>query len=185
VDLEQENFEFRHMNSFEDKLKTILSLKRKTSPLSDLTFIIGENESEIRRNYANFLTLAEKCKGKEWEMVVTHGDAPGNILVKSAKDIYIIDWEDIMLAPPERDTWFLQDKAAFINGYKSFFPNYQRNQIAVNYFIYSRYFNDLVEYWVEIVNNSDQVHKRKNLSQMTKELFDENGWLFPQVKKIS
>lgn len=182
VELEVENFEFRHKGTFEEKLQTILSLKQKNSLLSDLSSLIRMKESEIRRFFANFLSLAEKCKSQEWNMVVTHGDAPGNILVKSAKDIYIIDWDDIMLTPPERDTWFLEEKPRFIDGYKSIFPRYQRNQIASKYFVYSRYFNDLVEYWEEIINSTDKVHQQKNLSQMTKELFNESGWLYPQVK---
>ena len=44
------------------------------------------------------------CRGNATGFVVTHGDAGGNMIVNGDK-YTIIDWDEPILAPPERDAW--------------------------------------------------------------------------------
>jgi len=50
--------------------------------------------------------LAKLCRGDESGIYVTHGDAGGNFMIDRAA-CYIVDWDEIMLAPPERDAWVM------------------------------------------------------------------------------
>lgn len=52
-------------------------------------------------------------------LVMTHGDAPGNVLVRSAEDFTIIDWDEGMLAPAERDLWVLEHEPDVLDGYRT------------------------------------------------------------------
>ena len=38
--------------------------------------------------------------------VITHGDAGGNFFVSKNRN-FILDWDGVMLAPPERDAWVM------------------------------------------------------------------------------
>ncbi|MDR1532427.1 MAG: aminoglycoside phosphotransferase family protein [Clostridiales bacterium] len=50
--------------------------------------------------------FACECKNDTSHFYLTHGDAGGNLLV-NGDDYRIIDWDDALLAPPERDAWVM------------------------------------------------------------------------------
>ena len=56
---------------------------------------------ERARRLSHFAAL---CQGDQTGFVITHGDAGGNLIVGPDK-CYIVDWDDPLLAPPERDAW--------------------------------------------------------------------------------
>jgi thiamine kinase-like enzyme len=100
--------------------------------VSSLRKVLREHESEIHHYYKALQKLMVLCKQQQFEMVITHGDAGGNVLVKSPTDLYIVDWDEILLAPRERDLWVSDGNADFIKGYKSIFPGYRPNETARN-----------------------------------------------------
>jgi hypothetical protein len=136
----------------------------------------------MRSDYQAFTELGDRLAAQEHTMVITHGDPGGNTLVKTPSDLYLIDWDDILLSPPERDTWFFQNKPEFIEGYRSVFPEYQVNQELSHYFTYKRYFEDLIEYFAEIRGNYTDEHRRKNLNGLRDDCLE--GWLRPIVRKF-
>jgi hypothetical protein len=38
--------------------------------------------------------------------------------VKAPDDLYIIDWDELRLAPPERDLWMLDDLSGCVEAYQ-------------------------------------------------------------------
>ncbi len=55
-------------------------------------------------------------------LVICHGDpTPGNVLVTAGGRAHLIDWDDLILAPRERDLVFWADEAVFDEG-RSFHP---------------------------------------------------------------
>lgn len=177
-----ESFYFKYVDSFKRKLNNIINLESSNKSENDLSDLMKNNNKELLKLYNKFMKLSNSCRSDNLAMVLTHGDAPGNILVKSPKDIYIIDWDDILLAPAERDMWFLQDKIEYLEGYVSVRSNYQINKNAATYYLFSRYFNDLVEYWTEILGEKEESHKETNFQQLKKELFEDGGWLYSLIK---
>ena len=53
--------------------------------------------------------LASICRGDDSGFVVTHGDAGGNFMTDGDR-CYIVDWDELQLAPPERDAWVMCTK---------------------------------------------------------------------------
>ena len=49
---------------------------------------------------------ANACRMDTGGFVITHGDAGGNFFVGDSKT-YILDWDEVMYAPPERDAWVM------------------------------------------------------------------------------
>ncbi len=181
----QEDFSFKHKESFADKLQEIITSHSKDALQTRLRVLLRNHREYILGCYANFIKLGEFCKNQDYDMKITHGDAPGNILVKDSQTLYLVDWDDILLAPAERDVWFLRKNRSFMKGYTSIFPHFSISQNLVDYYIYSRYFNDLVEYWAEIIGLFDRDHREENFNSMKQELFQDDGWLYPAVKDLS
>jgi len=74
--------------------------------------------------------LGRRLRDQDVPMLLTHGDAHlGNVLTDTAERLWFIDWDDVSLAPPERDLMFVIDwaigdepvtqpqRSAFFTGY--------------------------------------------------------------------
>jgi len=110
----------------------------------EIRLIERELEGDLNR-YRRL--LGELARIHDAPMVVTHNDAPGNILRDTSGRLYLIDWDDVLLAPPERDTWFHlttpQAAAAFLPLYQRAFLNYEVDQRFYAFYLYKRYFEDI------------------------------------------
>ena len=108
-------------------------------------------EAEISCYYAEYLRLSTLCKAEAGDFVITHGDAPGNVLVRSSEDIYLIDWDNVLLAPPERDMWIMDHFPEFLDGYQSARHHYAASANMRSFFIYKYYFSAMIYYFAEIL----------------------------------
>ncbi len=66
-----------------------------------------ENAEKIRRLLVRHDDLVTEIRRRPSRMVLTHGEPhPGNTMLTSAGWV-LIDWDTLLLAPPERDLWSL------------------------------------------------------------------------------
>ncbi len=99
--------------------------------------------------------------------VVCHADLhPGNLLRERAGHVFVVDWDDVMLAPKERDFIFVGEPAdgSAQHGGSPFFQGYGDNEIdwtALTYYRYERVVQDLIE-------DAQQVIFREDLGEETK-----------------
>jgi hypothetical protein len=63
-----------------------------------------KNRKSLEHRAKRLAHFTELCKGDTTGFVITHGDAGGNMIVSGDK-YFIIDWDESILAPPERDAW--------------------------------------------------------------------------------
>jgi hypothetical protein len=69
--------------------------------------ILSANEAEIRRLIVRYGSLVAQYQSDPSPVVVTHGEVhPGNVML-TAEGWVIVDWDTVLLAPPERDLWWL------------------------------------------------------------------------------
>lgn len=114
-------------------------------------FIKSQN-NEITRIIERSEQLASDLKSKPWELVLCHSDFHGgNILISNSGELYIVDWDDPILAPKERDLMFIgggideiwktaREEAVFYEGY----GKTEINLSALAYYRYERIIEDLV-----------------------------------------
>jgi hypothetical protein len=69
--------------------------------------LLIDSEGEIRSLIAGYRALVVQYLSDPGPVVVTHGEVhPGNLMA-TAKGWVIVDWDTVLLAPPERDLWRL------------------------------------------------------------------------------
>ena len=69
--------------------------------------LLIDNEVEIRRLIARYRTLVAQYLSDPGPVVVTHGEIhPGNVM-ETSEGWVIVDWDTVLIAPPERDLWRL------------------------------------------------------------------------------
>ena len=126
----------------------------------------------LRRSFARYrpriqalLTSLDKLsavlRSRTYAHVICHADFhPGNLLRDQTGDVFVVDWDDVMLAPRERDFIFVGEPADASTGYSGspFFQGYGRTEvdwITLTYYRYERVVTDLIEYAGHVLFRED------------------------------
>jgi spectinomycin phosphotransferase len=168
---------FRQIHDIAAPAEDIASLRRETFDVSGYARSVemfaarlaeassaGETEAEralrvrwlersgvIHTLIASMRALAERLRGRAGPFVICHGDLhPGNLLRDAAGGVHIVDWDDTLLAPKERDFLFTGEPApdGFSEPDAPFFQGYQPAEIdwvAVTYYRCERVIQDVIE----------------------------------------
>lgn len=84
---------------------------------------------------------------RDLSMVITHNDAPGNVMVSTDGRLVLVDWDELLLAPRERDTWphlISTDRAHwFLTRYRRTVPTYEPEPDAVSHYLLKWYFEEI------------------------------------------
>jgi spectinomycin phosphotransferase len=109
----------------------------------------SKHQDTIRARQTSMQRLADVLRTQSLPSVICHADLhPGNLL-RSRNRVFLVDWDDVMLAPRERDFIFVGEPADVPAGLANspFFESYgplDVNWLAVTYFRYERVVQDLI-----------------------------------------
>jgi hypothetical protein len=116
---------------------------------SDILLMFQQHSKELARRASRLSHFASYCSGDMSDFYITHGDAGGNFLVGEGKH-YIVDWDEVMYAPLERDAWVMcyRDWARklFADTLKQHGIDYELRPERLAFYIYHMYFLYLGEF---------------------------------------
>jgi hypothetical protein len=116
------------------------------------------HQAEIERLYSRLQIFSQACKGDLSQFHITHGDAGGNVII-SGDRFYTVDWDDPVLAPPERDAWFCLHwdwaTTGFNEALKQRGINYTLRPERLAYYCYHSYFWYLTKYMETFLEYGD------------------------------
>jgi spectinomycin phosphotransferase len=102
------------------------------------------HQSMIHTLLASLEKLAGVLQSRSLPFVICHGDLHARNLIRDdAGQVFVIDWDEVMLAPRERDFIFVRPPHA-----AAFFQGYGQAEIdwaALTYFLWERVVQDLIE----------------------------------------
>ena len=81
---------------------------KQWNELEDRQFLLlfEKNRAKLEHRAKRLKHYAELCRDDTSDFFITHGDAGGNLIV-SVDKYFIVDWDNPILAPPERDAWVM------------------------------------------------------------------------------
>ncbi len=161
-----ESFSILYVESFEEGIE-----KYKDIP------VIQNHLDGVLNHWSRFKDLANTLKRRNHAMYITHGDAFGNV-IKDKEDLYIIDWDDLLLAPLERDLWFFFDNQEVIDLYRKEFPNFKMDKDLILFYIYNRFFDDLLGFF-ELLDQ--QKEYERVVESIKKDCFD---WTYKLIEEL-
>ena len=146
--LEPETFEDPTLPTFEPQLDALVEGRVSNASQVELQREVAAIRADVLADLGRYRRLIAGLQSAESPpMLITHHDAPGNVLKDDAGRIYLVDWDDVMLAPRERDTWFhlttAEDRARFLPLYRRTFPDYEVDERIYAYYMLARYFEDI------------------------------------------
>lgn len=157
----QEKFSPQWRDRWEELQRLVDSSIFGDPPAAKLAKFIKSRRNDIRRLIERTEELASALQAKTLDLVLCHTDIHGaNILIRSdgqlpvtTEEIYIVDWDNPLLAPKERDLMFVgggidniwqseRDESVFYEGY----GNTKIDFAVMAYYRYERIIEDLVAY---------------------------------------
>lgn len=115
----------------------------------DLLMLLEKNRTKINHRASRLAHFAKQCRGDTADFFITHGDAGGN-LIKNGDNYYLVDWDNPVLAPPERDAWCMCNRdwarEAFHNALRQNGIGHSLRLNRLAYYCYSFFFFYLSAY---------------------------------------
>ncbi len=163
-------------------MERALSFQMSSKKLNEL---ITLHSDMLHNHYIIFEKICKKQQeiNHEGKFVVTNGDAPGNVLAKSRTELFITDWDDLRFANQERDLWFLDHEADFMQGYRKVFPEFKINLLNKYFCVLNYFFNSCAQYMNEIetgvdaITNIESAYSDKHLAGLSGFLNLKDSWI--------
>ena len=164
---------------------TRLETEIYTDPVAlELAAFLQEKRAEILDLVARADQLAQRLKSQPQNWVVCHSDLhAGNLHIGVNGTLYIVDWDEPILALKERDLMYIgggllasgmtpQEEAQRF--YLSYGP-IRLNETALAYYRYERIIQDIMEYCKELLLSDEGGADRAQSLSYLKSNFEPNG----------
>ncbi|MCY4020705.1 MAG: aminoglycoside phosphotransferase family protein [Chloroflexi bacterium] len=123
--LPEEQYGKRWLRRFERVAGAVERNRQPHAFADELAALWRQKAAKIEQARARYLSLGSRLEAEDHVHVICHADIhPANIMVDDGGAIHIVDWDEVVLAPRERDLmFFLIDGhpndavAAFMDGY--------------------------------------------------------------------
>ena len=151
-------------------LQALVESKVFDDPIAaNLAEFMKSKRGEITRLVQRTEQLASEIRSKPLELVLCHSDFHGgNILISDSGKLYIVDWDNPILAPKERDLMFIgggidgiwkteREEATFYSGY----GKAKIDLPLLAYYRYERIIQDLVAYCEQLLLSNEGGADRK------------------------
>jgi spectinomycin phosphotransferase len=153
---------------------------------SELAAFLQARRDELLALVARTERLALMLQAQPPQLVLCHSDIhAGNILIEVNESLYIVDWDNPILAPKERDLMFIgggqgfvgrtarEEEALFYQGY----GQAQIDSIALSYYRYERIIQDIALFCEQIFLTTDGGADRAPALRYLQSNFLPNGTL--------
>lgn len=149
----------------------------------DLMAFMKKNILIIRRLVDRAEQLAQILQNESPQFVLCHSDIHGgNVLMNNDNTIYIVDWDNPIMAPKERDLMFIgggvanvwnqpHEEALFYKGY----GKTEVNRTILAYYRHERIVEDIAEYGQELLLSLAGGENRSEMYQHFIAMFGPNG----------
>ncbi len=138
-------------------------LKYEDPVAAKLAAGLQEHREEIRCVIGRAEELGKALQSQPLDRVLCHADIhAGNLLLEANGALHLIDWDDPVMAPKERDLMFIgggiggiwntpREEALFYQGY----GGKDINLTALTYFRYERIVTDIAEFCQQILSTTE------------------------------
>lgn len=166
-----------------------------------LKAFMKEHKSIIHHMVNRAEALSKVIQEQSPEFVLCHSDIhAGNILINESGSIYIVDWDDPIMSPKERDLMFIGGGVANVWNNppeeEFFYKGYGKttiNREILAYYRHERIVKDIAEYGQALILSIDGGKERMEMFEQFKAMFEPNGVIdiacktdiYPQARLIS
>ncbi len=149
----------------------------------ELLVFMKQNRIMICRLVDHAEKLAQKLEHDSSQFVLCHSDIHGgNVLLNGDNTLYIVDWDEPMLAPKERDLMFIGGGVGNVwnksHEEEMFYQGYGKTDINIAmlaYYRHERIVQDIAEYAQKLILTTTGGADRLTMFQHFMDMFASNG----------
>lgn len=148
----------------------------------DFKSFFKQNIDKIHQLVDTAEDLAKKIHPDLNEYVLCHSDMHAGNLLVGKDEMFIIDWDEPMLAPKERDLMFIGGGVGNVWNnpleIDYFYEGYGQtsiNKTLLSYYRNERIVEDIAEFGTELLSQEHGNHSRLEMFKHFKEMFNHNG----------
>jgi spectinomycin phosphotransferase len=110
ADVPSESFDLPFASELDQVLARAFDGADEAGPLgSDVSRLVRRNDSRIKEWREAIAYCQERCRAAPGDLVLTHGEPdPPNVIITPDGEMFLLDWGDLLRAPPERDALALR-----------------------------------------------------------------------------
>jgi len=163
-------------------LKSIKNKVHDNPIIIEFLGILRNNESTIIK-MINFLeNIIKKNITEDKNLCLCHGDIhAGNILIDKDK-FYVVDWDTITMAPPEKDLMFIggnignrwNKKEEIDSFYRGYGKELKIDKDLIKYYRCERIIEDIYAFYQQIADIKTGEEKKKECLKLFKDTFEPN-----------
>lgn len=148
-----------------------------------LLAILKEKRSEILKLVEHAEKLSQILQNQTIEFVLCHSDIHGgNVLISNDGSLFIVDWDEPVMAPKERDLMFIgagvanvwnkqEEETAFYKGY----GKTEINMAMLAYYRQERIVEDIAVYAEALLSSTGSEIERATMLKHFRAMFDPRG----------
>jgi len=180
-----EQFHIGLVDAYEKQLKEFFSADVTGEEAKEVKALLIPHRDVLENCGEDARKAAAACLAEEEPFYLTHSDFPGNIMVAEDGRQYIIDFDEAIFGPLERDGWMAivrenEESRIWLDVMQKAFPGYKPNRTFIRYYVYERFMADLFDFIRQLLYNSDGEYRRR-IVHSTKDYL--MGWLYPILLK--
>jgi spectinomycin phosphotransferase len=150
---------------FKDRLLAIFNGMSKITGNSTqykkrLKLFLEPHRAKFLQELETLGELQRKVRRNKLEFVNCHGEpSPGNVLSSNSGKVYLLDWDDPIFAPKEKDLLFFKDNIEpVMKGYRLFSKDNSIDQEVIEFYGHMWNLGEIVDYGSKILfeNYSDE-----------------------------
>lgn len=161
-----------------------IELGANIDPLAlKLQKFMKKNLSAIHQLVDRAEKLGEKLRNQSSKFILCHSDIhAGNVLIDRNDEIYIVDWDEPIIAPKERDLMFIGGGVGNVwndpHEENCFYKGYGKTEIdltALSYYRHERIVEDIAIYAQELLLTTSEVNNRLEMYKQFIDMFEPRG----------
>lgn len=182
--LQQELRREAYSSQWRDLVRSLYSQSEmKDAFAENLALFMQKNKQLIHRLVDRSEQLAQELQKERHQFVLCHSDLHGgNVLLQGEQTLFIVDWDDPIMAPKERDLMFIgggvgnvwnkpQEEALFYQGY----GKTEIKQQILAYYRHERIVEDLAIYGRDLLLTAAGGENRAEMYKQFLAMFEPRG----------
>ncbi len=132
----KEDFKYGNINRLLETLDKIDSYIKDPSKYKSKTAqLLLKNKDKILNRVKELEGLGGKLRNQNIDFVICHSEPHAwNTMIDKEGEIYLIDWDDSLYAPREKDLNMIKNDQIKLDGYKSVVGEFKINQEIIHYY---------------------------------------------------
>jgi spectinomycin phosphotransferase len=132
----KEDFKYAHIVRLLETLnQTDVYIKDSSIYKSKTAQLLLDNKEKILKRIKELEELGEKLRSQNVDFVICHSEPHAwNTMIDEKGEVHLIDWDDSLFAPKEKDLNMIKDDQIKLDGYRSVVGEFEINQEIIHYY---------------------------------------------------